>query len=130
MYTIIRFKSAKGSDMPGDKLELQKPYSDDLKGVLEFSDFAEAEKTIHQLQKLCRKYSKTGDKKGVECCRKVALRGRRRAGLISLNKRVNLKNRLQKREISEWFRVWLETPSLFDDWLKLRKETEDFKKLL
>jgi hypothetical protein len=110
-------------------LDLEKPYCDDLKGILAFSDFSEAERTIENLQKLCRKYEKASDKKGIEYCRKIGLLGRRRAELISRNKRVGLQKRLQKREIAEWFRVWLETPTLFSDWLLMRKRTEDFKKL-
>jgi hypothetical protein len=30
-------------------------------------------------------------------------------------------------EISEWFRVWLETPNLFNQWLELRRSSEAFK---
>jgi hypothetical protein len=41
-----------------------------------------------------------------------------------------LQKRLQKQEIAHWFRIWLETPALFEDWLSLRKGTEEFRKLL
>jgi len=116
--------------MTGRELEIEEPYRKELEGVLEFSDFEAAEKTIHRLEKLCRKYEKSSDKKGVEYCRSIALLGRRRAELISRNRRVGNLKRLQKREISEWFRVWLETPLLFRDWLEMRKKTEDFKRLL
>jgi len=106
------------------------PYCDDLKGILQFSNFTDTEKTIECLEKLCRKYEKASDKKGMEYCRKIALLGRQRAELISKNKRVSLKKRLQKHEIADWFRIWLEAPALFSDWLAMRKQTEDFKKLL
>ena len=109
---------------------MEKPYGDDLKGILGFSDFAEAEKTIRHLEKLCRKYVEASDKKGVEYCKRTALLGRRRSELISRNKRVSLQKRLEKQEIAEWFRIWLETPDLFEDWLAMRKQTEEFKKLL
>ncbi|MBN2317810.1 MAG: hypothetical protein JXR49_01980 [Acidobacteria bacterium] len=111
-------------------MDMEKPYSDDLKRILVFSDFAEAEKSIRNLEKLCRKYTEASDKKGVEYCRKIALLGRRRSEFISRNKRVNLQKRREKQEIAEWFRIWLETPDLFEDWLALRKQTEEFKKLL
>jgi len=32
--------------------------------------------------------------------------------------------------MANWFRIWLETPALFEDWLSLRKNAEEFKKLL
>ena len=116
--------------MAGLEMDMEKPYSDDLKRILVFSDFVEAEKSIRNLEKLCRKYMEASDKKGVEYCRRIALLGRRRSEFISRNKRVSLQKRLEKREIAEWFRIWLETPDLFEDWLALRKKTEEFKKLL
>lgn len=112
------------------ELEMEHPYCIDLKGILSFSDFEEAENTIRRLEKLCRKYRKTSDKKGVEYCRRIALLGRVRAERIGRNKRVSLQKRLEKQEIAEWFRIWLETPVLFDDWLAMRKQTGEFKKLL
>jgi hypothetical protein len=110
-------------------LELESPYREALQGILSFSSFVKAEQTIRQLQNLCENYRKASDKKGVEYCRQIALLGRHRAELISRNKRVRLEKRLQKQEIANWFRVWLENPALFDDWLALRKSTEEFQKL-
>ncbi|MBN2241289.1 MAG: hypothetical protein JW793_01265 [Acidobacteria bacterium] len=111
-------------------MDIEKPYCDDFKGILSFSDLTRAEKTIRTLEKLCRKYGEASDKKGVEYCRKIALIGRRRSEYISKDKRVSPQKRLEKREIAEWFRIWLEIPDLFEDWLALRKRTEEYKKLL
>jgi len=110
--------------------EMESPNSEELADVLAFSTFAEAEETLKKLENLCRKYQSARDKKGVEYCRRIAFLGRRRAELISRNKRVSLHKRLQKQEMANWFRIWLETPALFEDWLSLRKNAEEFKKLL
>jgi hypothetical protein len=111
-------------------LQLDPPYREAFAGVLSFSSFSETEQTIKQLENLCRKYQFVSDKKGMEYCRQVASLGRRRAELISRNQRVSLPKRLQKQEIAVWFKIWLETPALFDDWLAMRKNTEEFRKLL
>jgi hypothetical protein len=37
--------------------------------------------------------------------------------------------RAEKAEIATWFRIWLETPDLFFDWLELRKASEEFRGL-
>ena len=66
----------------------------------------------------------------MEYCRRIAALGRRRAELISRNRRVRREKRLQKQEIASWFKVWLETPGIFADWLALRKNTEEFQNLL
>jgi hypothetical protein len=111
-------------------LELESPYREALKGVLAFSTFAQAELTIKTLENLCREYRSASDKKGVEYCRQVAILGKNRAELISRNHRVSLQKRLQKQEMATWFRIWLETPALFEDWLLMRKSTEEFQKLM
>ncbi len=110
--------------------EIESPYREVLKGILVFSTFAEAEETLRKLALLCQQYQSAGDRKGVEYCRQIAVLGRRRAEIISRNKRVGRQKRLQKKEMANWFRIWLETPSLFDDWLSMRKRTEEFRKLL
>jgi len=111
-------------------LELETPYSEALNGILAFSTLPEAEETIRKLDILCRKYEISSDKKGVDYCRRIAAQGRRRSELIYRNKRVALNKRLQKKEMAVWFGIWLETPDIFFDWIVMRKETEDFKKLL
>ena len=112
------------------RVKIDPPYCDVLNNILAFSNFAEAEKTIQRLDYLCRNYQLASDKKGVDYCRRIAALGRQRAELISRNARVNLQKRLQKKEIAQWFGIWLETPSIFEDWLSMRKSTEEFQKLL
>lgn len=111
-------------------LEIEPPYKEDLEGILAFSTFDEAEKTLKSLENLRRKYESASDKKGVEYCRQIARLGRRRADLISRNRRVAVLKRRQKQEIANWFRIWLETPALFEDWLEMRRGTEEFRKML
>jgi hypothetical protein len=112
------------------RLKIDPPYCDVFDAVLAFSSFAETEKTILHLDYLCRNYQLASDKKGVDYCRRIAALGRQRAELISRNTRVNPLKRLQKKEIAQWFGIWLETPSIFKDWLSMRKSTEEFRKLL
>ena len=116
--------------MGRSRLEMETPYREALEGILAFSTFSQAERTIRALEKLCRRYQLAGDKKGVNYCRQVALLGRRRAEMTSRNARVSPSKRLRYREVANWFRIWLETPSLFDDWLQMRKVTREFRELL
>jgi hypothetical protein len=34
--------------------------------------------------------------------------------------------REEKLEIANWFRIWLETPDAFFDWLDVRKQSPEF----
>ncbi len=110
-------------------LRFDPPYDQVFTGLLSFSEFLDAEQTLRKLEILRQRFHSAGDKKGVDYCRRLAMLGRRRAGFISRNPRVSLRKRLQKKELEFWFRVWLETPEIFEDWLALRKRSEDFKKL-
>ncbi|MFH1574737.1 MAG: hypothetical protein ABIG68_12190, partial [Acidobacteriota bacterium] len=108
---------------------LRPPYDRMLEGILAFADLGEAEDTIRRLEDFRHRFESAGDKKGVEYCRRIGLRGRRRAELISRNRRVGRAKQLEKAEIALWFRIWLETPDLFLDWLELRKGTPGFREL-
>jgi hypothetical protein len=111
-------------------LEIQPPYNKVFAGILSFSSFAAAEGTIKRLENLRLKYLSASDKKGVEYCRQTALLGRRRAEQIGRNKRVSHRKRLEKIEIALWFKIWLEKPSIFENWLAMRKIAPEFQKLL
>jgi len=111
-------------------VEFDPPYGEALEGILAFGSLAEAEATLRRLDNLCRIYRAASDKKGVDYCRQIAALGRRRAEWISRNRRVGRSKRMQKAEIARWFALWLENPSLFDDWLELRKCTAEYRELL
>jgi len=53
----------------------------------------------------------------------------KRAASLGASPRVSPEKRREKQEIAAWFRVWLETPDLFFDWLELRKHSEEFQRM-
>ena len=57
----------------------------------------------------------------------MARLGKRRAEMISHNRKVEEKKRKEKREIAEWFRIWLEMPDAFFNWLDVRKSSAEFR---
>jgi hypothetical protein len=106
------------------------PYESELHGVLSFRTFVDAERTLLKLEELRQKYLASGDDKGHEYCRQIALLGRRRAELVGRNRNVSEVKRKRKMEIAAWFRIWLETPDLWQDWLELRKASQSYVELL
>ncbi len=104
-------------------------YARRFQGILAFATLAAAEETIRKLEKLRQEYLAAGDEKGVMFCRQTALLGRRRAELIARSARVRVEKRQVKLEIAHWFQIWLETPELFEGWLKMRKNTSEFQRL-
>lgn len=107
---------------------MDEPYASRLEHALRFGDFASAEASLRTLDAAYREYLGSGDRAGVRFVRSMALKGKSRARLIAVNPRVAEAKRREKHEISEWFRIWLQTPDLFFDWLELRKQSEDFRR--
>ena len=48
--------------------------------------------------------------------------------MIARNHKVDAEKRAEKEEIMQWFKVWLETPAAFFDWLEVRKSSPDFQR--
>jgi hypothetical protein len=105
------------------------PYDKMFEGILCFKTFADCETTLGRLEELRQDYLSKGDLQGVEYCRQIALLGRRRAEAISRNIKVTPQKRDQKRELANWFRIWLESPDIFQEWLLLRKASQEFSTL-
>jgi hypothetical protein len=87
----------------------------------------EAEICLMRLDELWRKFRAEGERAAAERVLEVARLGRRRAEMIARNPRVEAYKRDQKQEILEWFRIWLETPDTFFDWLDLRKQSAEYQ---
>jgi len=106
---------------------MEEPYASRLKGVLQFGDFASAERSLRALFDIFCEYREASDREGTSLVRAAVVRGKERAASLARNPRVSPEKRLEKQEIAHWFHVWLETTDLFFDWLELRKESEEFQ---
>ena len=81
-----------------------------------------------RLDELWRQFREAGERAAAERVLEVARLGRRRAEMIARNPKVEPHKRAEKREISQWFQIWLETPDAFFEWIELRKQSADFQK--
>lgn len=107
----------------------EEAYTAAFRNVLKFSDFAQAVASIKRLDNLRREFARREDKEGLRRVRDTVLKGKQRAEMIARNAKVDKSKRAEKAEIAEWFRVWLQSPELFIDWLDLRQRTSEFKQL-
>jgi hypothetical protein len=101
-------------------------YAAQLEGTLRFNDLPATEHSLRKLDEAYREYQAHADVMGQRLVRTIVFRGKRRAESLAARPRLNAAKRQEKQEIANWFRVWLESPGLFFDWLAVRKETEDF----
>jgi len=79
-----------------------------------------------RLDELMRKFRAKGEQAAAERVLNVGRLGKRRAEMIARNHKVELQKRAEKEEIANWFRIWLETPDVFFDWLDVRKQSPEF----
>jgi hypothetical protein len=107
--------------------EAEEQYEEEFEDLLHFRTLEDAEVSIMRLDELMRKFRAHGEHAAVERVLAVARLGKRRAEMISRNQKVEASKRAEKVEIASWFRIWLETPDAFFDWLDVRKQSPDFK---
>jgi hypothetical protein len=107
--------------------EAEEQYEEEFEDLLHFKTLEDAEVSIMRLDELMRKFQAHGEHAAVERVLGVARLGKRRAEMISRNHKVEPHKREEKVEIANWFRIWLETPDAFFDWLDVRKQAPDFK---
>ncbi len=106
---------------------LETPYAPMFRNILKFNDLDQTQNTIRQLENLRKKFTKEGDKEGLRLVRESALSGKNRALEIADNKTLDSKRCILNSEIAEWFTIWLGSPEVFVNWVKLRKNSENFK---
>ena len=106
--------------------EAEEQYEEEFEDLLHFKTLEDAEVSIMRLDELMRKFRAHGEHAAVERVLGVARLGKRRAEMISHNHKVEPHKREEKEEIASWFRIWLETPDAFFDWLEVRKASPEF----
>lgn len=103
-------------------------YEEEFHDLLRFSTLEDAEMCLIRLDELLRKFREQADPEGESRVFEVAQLGLRRAVMISRNTKVDAEKRKEKEEVCRWFRVWLENPGAFFEWLELRKQAPDFRR--
>jgi hypothetical protein len=109
------------------KADTDGKYEEEFQDLLHFATLEDAEMCIIRLDELYRKFKEEGERAAVERVLEVARLGRRRAEMIARNHKVEPDKRAEKEEIMQWFKVWLDTPDAFFDWLEVRKASPDFQ---
>jgi hypothetical protein len=107
--------------------EAEEQYEEEFEDLLHFKTLEDAEVSIMRLDELMRKFREHGEPAAMERVLNVARLGKRRAEMIAHNQKVEPHKRAEKEEIANWFRIWLETPDAFFDWIDVRKQSPEFR---
>ena len=101
-------------------------YEEEFRDLLHFATLEDAEMCLVRLDELLRKFRAEEDAAAAERVLEVGRLGRRRAEMIARNQKVDRQKRAEKEEILQWFKIWLDTPDTFFDWIEIRKQSADF----
>src|SRR6202158_2802960 len=104
--------------------EAEDQYEDEFEDLLHFKTLEDAEVSIMRLDELMRKFAAEHEQAAVNRVLNVARLGKRRAEMISRNRKVEPHKRAEKVEIASWFRIWLEQPDAFFNLLGSCKRSE------
>lgn len=109
-----------------EREEAEERFEEEFEDILHFKTLKDAEVSLTRLDELLRRFKAHGETAAMERVLEIARLGKRRAEMISHNRKVEAPKREEKKEIAEWFRIWLETPDAFFDWLEVRKASPEF----
>src|SRR5215469_8744997 len=126
-YIVDVLKGAGWKIQLTEREEAEDRFEEEFEDILHFKSLQDAEVSLTRLDELARRFRMHGEKAAVERVLEIARLGKRRAEMISHNRKVEEKKRREKREIAEWFRIWLETPDAFFEWLDVRKASPEFR---
>jgi len=107
--------------------EVEDQFEEEFEDLLHFKTLGDAEVTLMRLDELWRRFQAHGENAAAGRVLDVARLGKRRAEMIARNHKVEAHKRQEKEEIANWFRIWLETPDAFFDWLDVRKQAAEFR---
>jgi len=87
-----------------------------------------AEGLIGNLEQLRKKLDRAGDAEALRTLQDEAVNARQTLQSLAKSKNLDQRIRGEQDEISEWLAVWIRTPTLFAEWLELRKRSPDFQR--
>ena len=88
----------------------------------------ETESLIKKLEQTRQSSERNQDQMNAQHLRNIAINARQAAELLANDSTLNQTQRDEQAEVAQWLAVWLQTPTLFDDWLDLRRRSPDFRK--
>jgi hypothetical protein len=101
-----------------------RPYDAPLRDIIDLSDLKTAARSIKNLENLRRKYETEGDREGLRLLREKAIAKKKKEAATA-------KSSAASREIAaeaiQWLTLWLQSPEIFEAWLRMRLASKDFK---
>jgi hypothetical protein len=99
------------------------PHDAALRNLFDLSDLERTERSLKNAETLRRKLQKENDEHGLRRLREEAIEAKSKAKKSSKDEPVQA-------EAAEWITLWLQSPELFENWVKMRRASKNFKAAL
>ena len=84
-----------------------------------------AEGLLAELDRLRQEFASANDDEGLARLKEFAVSVHQSSQTLA-ESRVEAVTLAEQTEIAAWLKVWIQTPTIFSDWLELRKRSEEF----
>lgn len=108
------------------KRQADRPYDAALRNLIDVSGFSAALHSIKNIENLRRKLKEKNDREGLRLLRADVLGAKESLLKFAAKTRSDALTRAMNSEIAQWLTLWLQSPELFDNWVRLRLASEDF----
>jgi hypothetical protein len=96
-------------------------FAPNLRGRVHIGDHDSAQASLIEMTSQYAQARAAGDSLRAADCRRAVQHGQQRLRFLLGRPNLSAQKRREKSELQEWFRVWLEAPDLFPDWVLLRR---------
>jgi hypothetical protein len=104
-----------------------RPHDAEFRNLIKLDDLDSAERSLKRVENLRRKFAETSDNEGIRLLREEVLDAKTSITPVGRDRKTNTERRMQAAEIAEWLTIWLQSPDIFESWIKLRKNSVEFK---
>ena len=103
------------------------PHEAEFRNLIKTDDLDAAARSMKQVENLRKKFVSIGDKDGLRLLRDEVLEVKAELQKMSRSKKADANHRQSIAEIAEWLTIWLQSPELFENWIKLRRNSAEYK---
>lgn len=111
------------------KRRVDSPYAPMFRNIFNLSSFAKIISSFSRIENLRKKFVTENDKQGLRLIKNFAIELKETLKSESADSRNHEFVRSKKKEIAEWLTIWLQSPEIFEHWVKLRQESSGFKQM-
>lgn len=103
-----------------------RPHDADLEKLVDIRDLRGALRSIRAAENLRRRYLSKNDRDGLRLIRQTLIEEKEDKLVVAKKGTVSKDRKVEATEIAEWLTLWLQSPELFETWIKMRRSSPDF----